>query len=345
MNKQRAQEDSEKVAKEYRDRFNLIAEHVQDIITIHNKDGSYAFVSASAKKVLGYSPQDVVGQSAEKILHSSYLNQYREELKMVNQGSKVNTEAYQAICKDGSLKWLESVPSPIFNDEGEVEYIINVSRDITERKTIEEKVIEIRHSLSQDFHDEVGSHLSTIKALAQMLRKKTGEDQKESEMLDRIIESTDSLIVGSRSFMWSIDPDNDLLDEIFNLISGYGEDFFHATDIDFYATSKVAGKHSFHLPFGWGRHIVMIFKEVFSNMLKHAECSEVYLELNIQDGKILISAQDNGKGITSRAGSGYGLKNLQERAKAVNASLNICKLAERGTTFQLAIDINDYFIR
>jgi signal transduction histidine kinase len=72
--------------------------------------------------------------------------------------------------------------------------------------------------------------------------------------------------------------------------------------------------------------------------MKHAECSEISCSIRTRLGKIYIHVSDNGKGFDAALiRQGFGLNNMQKRAKISNVSLSITSEVLTGTTLKLEI--------
>jgi signal transduction histidine kinase len=73
--------------------------------------------------------------------------------------------------------------------------------------------------------------------------------------------------------------------------------------------------------------------------MKHAECSEINCSIRTRLGKIYILVSDNGKGfdVTSLSNNGFGLRNMQKRAKISNVTLSLTSETNKGTTIRIEI--------
>jgi signal transduction histidine kinase len=70
--------------------------------------------------------------------------------------------------------------------------------------------------------------------------------------------------------------------------------------------------------------VYRILQEQLNNVLKHADASEVLVELKRCEDQIHLSVKDNGKGFSvHRPGTGIGLMNMQTRAENLNGSFFI----------------------
>jgi len=74
-------------------------------------------------------------------------------------------------------------------------------------------------------------------------------------------------------------------------------------------------------------------QEVLTNVLKHADATQVWVELSQEDNNILLTVQDNGKGFTKENANrqGIGLQGLHERLTIAGGRLTVRSTPGRGT--------------
>ena len=118
--------------------FQLITENAADMIAVVDSSGRRLYNSPAYQKVLGYSTEELqVGSSIDQIHPSD-----RERVLQAAQKARTTGEGqsleYRMRHKDGSWRTLESTASPIRSVDGELEKLVIVNRDITERKRAEE---------------------------------------------------------------------------------------------------------------------------------------------------------------------------------------------------------------
>ena len=129
--------------------FRLITENAEDLITVVDRDGNRLYDSPGYNK-LGYSNSDLGRAPFPEQIHPDdreALSAARKETFEKGVGPRVE---YRFQRKDGEWRILESTRSPVRNDRGEIEKVVIVSRDITERKQAEELLRrrdeQLRHS-------------------------------------------------------------------------------------------------------------------------------------------------------------------------------------------------------
>lgn len=88
-------------------------------------------------------------------------------------------------------------------------------------------------------------------------------------------------------------------------------------------------------------HVLRIVQEIFTNILKHANASEVSLHVSRGPKYVGVQIQDNGVGfVLERSQHGRGLKNLKQRAAALGGSIEMTTEAGQGTRFLLRLPLD-----
>jgi PAS domain S-box-containing protein len=118
-------------------RFRLLAEHSEDIISVILPNGTLQYVSPSVQKVLGYSQEEMSGCSVVDFLHPDDLDKFslNNDPEQINNVENL-TLRYRMRAKDNDYIWLESIMKPV-KENGEVVKMICTSRNITGQKRSE----------------------------------------------------------------------------------------------------------------------------------------------------------------------------------------------------------------
>jgi diguanylate cyclase (GGDEF)-like protein/PAS domain S-box-containing protein len=131
------------------ERFRLLIENATDIISLLTPDGTILYESPAIERILGYHPNELVGQSAFSLIHpddrESVARMFRSR---IDQPGVAEAIELRFRHKDGSWCHLESVGNNMLAHPGINAIVVN-SRDITERKAFEER---LEHAA---FHDPV----------------------------------------------------------------------------------------------------------------------------------------------------------------------------------------------
>lgn len=114
----------------------IIAQHVDDLITVVDRSGRRLYNSPAYDRLLGPG-QVAIGQEAFSIVHPEDRQVANQVLREVLATGYASRGEYRFLLLDGSIRYIESQFTGIRNDRGEVERVIIVARDITSRKLFE----------------------------------------------------------------------------------------------------------------------------------------------------------------------------------------------------------------
>jgi signal transduction histidine kinase len=89
------------------------------------------------------------------------------------------------------------------------------------------------------------------------------------------------------------------------------------------------------------RNVLMVVKEALNNALKHADATEIAVELTIEPGLLDLRLADNGRGFDPAASSrrGNGLGNMQRRLADIGGTFELNSIPNHGTRIVLRIPI------
>jgi two-component system sensor histidine kinase ChiS len=113
----------------------------------------------------------------------------------------------------------------------------------------------------------------------------------------------------------------------------------NSTKINFYSNIEFIDEF---LPQELWIHVYRILQEALTNIIKHSEATEVKIELKRSRQNIFMLIEDNGIGIKSiieKTKNGFGLENLKERARLLDAKLEISSPLQKGVKILMYIPI------
>ncbi|PUZ27092.1 Signal transduction histidine kinase [Chitinophaga costaii] len=202
----------------------------------------------------------------------------------------------------------------------------------------EQAVDQERARISSDMHDDLGSGLSTIRLLSEIAKRKI-HDPSQTKEIERISEAAGELVDKMGEIIWAMNSSNDSLENLIAYMRSFVADFLEHAHIEhaFYIPESIP---DIKLSGGTRRNIYLAVKESVNNVMKHAQATEVIIELKIEDSKMTILIRDNGRGFDPEKVRlfGNGLKNIQKRMQAVGGYADIS--TNKGTTVLLDIPLN-----
>lgn len=160
-----------------------------DVVVIVSEDGTIRFESDAIEKVLGYKPEEVVGQDGFNFVHPEDMAKMSALFGEVlhNPNSTVHAEV-RTVHRDGSERIVEVVGQNLLGDPAVAGIVANF-RDITERKRVEEERQRMEQQLeltgrlaavgelAAGVAHELNNPLAAVQAFAQFLAARKDLDE------------------------------------------------------------------------------------------------------------------------------------------------------------------------
>ncbi len=136
---------AELTLKRSEEQYELIIEHALDMFARHLPDGTLTFMSPAIREVLGYEPQDVLGENMIDWIHRDDRANAQAKMDELNNGADSVLMTFRLRNSSGTFVWLESTVHGVKNEQtGEMVEAIAITRDISERKEYEQQLLDAR---------------------------------------------------------------------------------------------------------------------------------------------------------------------------------------------------------
>jgi signal transduction histidine kinase len=202
---------------------------------------------------------------------------------------------------------------------------------LTEITTLERE----RSRMASDLHDEVGPLLSAIKLRIGSLDIHNEDDEEEVKKTN---DQIDSLIKRMREISFDLMPTSLTRKGFAAALTEFIEYCSKNNPLKINFRFKEIG-----LTESQSINLYRIVQEIIHNTIKHAEASELQIELRPEKNKIILAAQDNGKGFNydekANEAKGLGLQNLLRRTEIIGGKMFIESKKGKGTTYIFEIPI------
>ncbi|NJR12515.1 PAS domain-containing sensor histidine kinase [bacterium] len=214
--------NAERALEESEERFRQIAETVSSAFWIVSADARETFYVSPAYEMIWRRSVMEMYANPHAFLES-VLPDDRPQVTKALETMRVTGKAaleYRIVWADGAVRWVASRSHPVIGRQGQIERIITVSEDITERKTLEQHtfMMAVEHErirLLADFvHDtshDLRTPLTIISTGLYLLRRIT-DPQKQAERIDLLEKQVQNLnrIIGDLHAMSDLDLTTEL---------------------------------------------------------------------------------------------------------------------------------------
>jgi PAS domain S-box-containing protein len=311
-----------------------VVESATDAIITRDLEGMIRSWNPGATRLLGYRADEMVGQTAERIVPEDRIEEQSRVLAKVHTGMRVLPFETVRRRKDGSLVEVSITKSPIHGRHGGVVAASIIMRDITEpnrakrervqllqqlqdlnsdleervrRRTTElsetlqerESLLREKTSLLQEVHHRVKNNLQMISSLLSLQARRIRDDETraffhESQGHVRSIALLHECLYQSRD-LGRVDM-QDYVDKLVRTLTRtYGQSARIVTEID-----------QVHLPADLAVPCGLIINELITNALKHAFAdsrnvgdNEIRIDIRRVDDDLELVVADNGAGFPS----------------------------------------------
>lgn len=197
----------------------------------------------------------------------------------------------------------------------------------------------MRTRIASDLHDDIGSSLSQIAVLTEVVRQRHPDDQELGAPLARIATTSREALESMNDIVWAINPRRDSLMDVVQRMRRFANDVLGARGIEF-TFHAPADADQVRLGADVRRHVYLIFKEAVNNLARHAGPADAAIDLSLETGRLVLQVTDTGAGFDPAAADrGHGLASMRGRAAAIGASLEITAEPGRGTRLRLEVPL------
>jgi PAS domain S-box-containing protein len=344
---------NEQALRESETRFRTLAETASDAIITIDEQSTIIYINQAAENIFGYPVSEILGADLTVLMPEYLRHVHRAGLsRYVETGRK--HIGWSAVELPGLHKDGHEVPLELSFGEftrNERRYFTGIARDITERKHAEEalrdareerfKELErVRKRIATDLHDDIGSALTQISILSEVVHRRIGtDDSPVAEPLALIADSSRELVDSMSDIVWAINPQKDHLNDLLGRMRRFAADTLTARNIEFQFQTPDA-ERDVQIGANIRREVFLIFKESINNLVKHSDCHRVEVRFLMDEHKLELTVSDNGRGFdTSAESDGHGLSSMRDRAASLGAEIRIVSEPGCGTNITLKIPL------
>jgi ligand-binding sensor domain-containing protein/two-component sensor histidine kinase len=196
----------------------------------------------------------------------------------------------------------------------------------------------VRTRIAADLHDDIGSGLSRIAILSEVARHQVSPGAPVGEPLAVIAGASRDLVDSMSDIVWAINPNKDQLSDLVQRMRRFASDLFTARQIEF--TFAAPGEEALKIGADLRRQVFLIFKEAVNNIARHSACTEVQIEMRIENRWLTMRVVDNGPGFEpAQISEGQGLASMRARAQSLGGEIQIVSNQSEGTLVLLKVPL------
>jgi len=352
----RAEEASRASEERYRTLVENVGGHA---VFLLDADGRVAEWTVSARRVMGYSAEEVTGRHVS-LFYTPEEIEARDpdrELEEAAREGRAEREGWRAK-KDGTRIWVNEVATAVRDAGGDLLGFAKISRDLTERRELEEEreifrareltfLAEVaeRERISRELHDRVAHHMGVAHQFLELFAAlREADPERAQERLDLARETTRRALDQTRALSAALKrlQEEELkegLEAAFGKFAGsYVPD---GTEMDV----SFSGEES-AVPGPVGTQVYLAMREAVRNAVRHSGCSRIGLTLEVVDEELHGLVEDDGEGFEVGAVAkatpswGVGLRSMRERAEMLGGSLRVDSEPGVGTRVELRVPLN-----
>lgn len=196
----------------------------------------------------------------------------------------------------------------------------------------------VRTRIAADLHDDIGSSLSQISVLSEVLRTQLGaQEARVSGNLSLINRVSQEALDSMSDIVWAINPAQDHLANLVQRMRRLASEMLPARGIEFTFSAPGTG-HDLKLGADIRREVFLVFKEALNNIVRHSNCSRATIELKLDGAWLALEITDNGDGFDpDDERDGNGLVSLRRRARALGGETIVSSRRGEGTSVRITI--------
>ena len=324
--------------RESEERLRTVVTSAPVVLFAIDRDGVFTLSEGQGLEALGLVPGEVVGQSA--------FEKYRDVPQIVEDIQRALAgEKFTSIVEVAGLTF-ESYYSPARNEAGEVAGLIGVSTDVSERKQAEQTSRELavlgeRNRMAREIHDTLAQGFTGIVLQLEAAEQAmVGSPSEVEDHLGRAKSLARESLQEARRSVWDLLPK--ALEEraIAAALEEEVNQFASAGREKAYFNLSGEGRD---LPTEVQTALLRICQESFTNIRRHAEATEVHVDLTFYPDAAHLTVHDNGKGFdleevkTSETNNGFGLAGMEQRARLLRGTFSVKSDNGAGTLVEVRI--------
>jgi len=345
-----SRKETEKYLYEYKKIVSTSAEH----LSIVDRNYIYKVVNDAYLVAHGRDVDNIVGHRISEFMgEDAFIGIIKDRIDRTLSGEAINYQSWFDF-KGIGRKYMDVYYYPLYEQDSSIDSIVVNARDITMIKNYEDELRnysarilsahdEERKRIAMELHDGLAQSLLLLKMKAQ------------GNAYSEIISDISSILNDLRNITTNLRPVFLEKVNLTNVLKWYSKQFEERSKIRL----EIDVPEEFDLHPTVKEHMFRIYQEALNNVLKHSGADNVRIGLYRNNGAVILTIKDNGRGFKKPtklrdlgkdaklpnkiSNSGLGLFTMRERVEFLNGIFEIDS-SNLGTSITVSVPIEDKFL-
>ena len=210
-----------------------------------------------------------------------------------------------------------------------------LEKQIQERQRAERgrEIEQERARVAHDLHDDLGAGLTEVNMLCSLVKSSTTTAEEKNRYLGDLTEIARRMVTSLDEIVWAVNPRNDSIASLASYFGAYAQRLLELASVSC-GLDVAEDLPERPLDPKFRQEIFLAFKEALTNIVRHAQATQVWLRISVRNDRLVLELADNGQGfnLSERKAGDDGLANIQERLKSLGGDCEITSDRQKGTT-------------
>ncbi|PYS70092.1 MAG: hypothetical protein DMF69_14730 [Acidobacteria bacterium] len=333
--------------------FSTLVENSPDIICRLDRNLRFIYASPAIEKVVDVSAEQLIGKRPTEFdFDDQASEQFEASCRQAIDTRKTVQRAFEYRSRNF---WTRIVPE--FSIDGDVESLMMISEDVTDRIRSEQELVQLtirlfniqdeeRRRIARELHDGTAQNLFAISVnLAKLGQLPTTESLEQRQLVDECQSLCDQSLQEIRTLSYLLHPP--LLDQagLVSALQWYVEGFRKRSGVYVDVMATPIGR----LPGDVEMALFRVVQEALTNVRRHARSATASIRLERKNGHVILEIKDQGRGIPllkrrddsgSLIETGVGIPGMRQRLLQLGGRLEIVT-HDQGTTVSAIVPITN----
>lgn len=354
----------------------VIGDTIPDLVWLKDVEGKYVRCNARFEQFFGATKSEIVGKTDYDFVDKELADFFRLNDKIAMEAGKPSTNEEEiTFASDGHTEFLETIKTPLYNQNNEIIGVLGVGRNITKTKEYERNLITAKEKAEEsdrlksaflaNMSHEIRTPMNSILGFTQILKSGDVSEKERQEFLDIINSSGNQLlaIISDIIDISKVDANQIRIHKTSCNINSILDDLYAKFSITIVSPNVTLSIHKglnnieSNIKTDKNR-LTQILSNLLENAIKFTKKGTIEFGYTIKDKNLKFFVKDTGYGIAKKnqqliferfsqaeqkhtfvAGTGLGLSIVKELLKLLGGEIWVVSEIGKGATFYFTIPL------